>query len=74
MSDEEVLHTVAGMPRAMFNLVISLLRFKRAAVRAEKQFYQTLVENGVPKREAKELAGIYSSPTSIRSWIKMGEK
>jgi hypothetical protein len=73
MSDDEVLHIVAGMPRAGFNLVISLLRFKRAAVRAEKQFYRTLVDNGMPKKEAKELAGIYSSPTSLRSWIKMNK-
>jgi hypothetical protein len=73
MSDEEVLHIVAGMPRMLLNLVISLLRFKRAAVRAEKQFYRTLVENGMPKREARELAGVYSSPTSLRSWVKMGK-
>ena len=71
MSDEEVLRVVAGMPRMLLRLVVSLLRFKRAAVRAEKQFYRTLVENGMPKKEARELAGVYSSPTSLRSWAKM---
>lgn len=73
MSDPEVLHAIAGMPRMLTRLVISFLRFKRTAVRAEKQFYRTLIKNGMPKREARELAEVYSAPTSLRSWIKIGK-
>jgi hypothetical protein len=73
MSNPEVLHAVASMPRMLTRLVVSFLRFKRASVRAEKQFYQTLVKNGMPKREARELAAVYSAPTSLRSWVKMGK-
>jgi hypothetical protein len=73
MSDEEVLRVVASTPRMLVNLVISLLRFKREAVRAERRFYRTLVANGMPRREARRLAEVYSSPTSLRSWIKMSK-
>ncbi|MEI6796534.1 MAG: hypothetical protein WCK39_06690 [Methanomassiliicoccales archaeon] len=73
MSDEEVLRIIAGLPRMTIQLVFSLLRFKRAAVRAEKLFYQTLIENGLSKREARKLAEIYASPTSLRSWIRMNK-
>lgn len=56
-------------PGLSLRLVISYLRFKRAAVQAEKKLSRSLQTNGIPKKEAKDLAASYSEWTSMRYWF-----
>jgi hypothetical protein len=56
-------------PRLTLRLLISYLRFKRAAVQAEKKLSRSLQTNGIPKKEAKDLAASYTEWTSLRCWF-----
>jgi hypothetical protein len=56
-------------PRLLLRLFISYLRFKRAAVQAEKNLTRSLQTNGIPKKEAKDLAASYTEWTSLRYWF-----
>ncbi len=67
---EAVLVVTAAFPKLMIMLFISYLRLKRAAVRAEKDLRRSLQANGVPKKEAKELAAAYTEWTSLRFWLR----
>jgi hypothetical protein len=55
-------------PRISLRLFISYLRFKRAAVHAEKNLSRSLQTNGIPKKEARDLAASYTEWTSLRYW------
>jgi hypothetical protein len=56
-------------PGLSLHLLISYLRFKRAAVQAEKNLSRSLQTNGIPKKEAKDLAASYTEWTSLRYWF-----
>jgi hypothetical protein len=60
----------AAVPGLMMRLIFSYLRMRRNAIRAEKGFYRSLVNGGIPPKEARELAWEYSSVTSVQYWIK----
>jgi hypothetical protein len=61
-----VLYAAVFGPVLGLRLTLSYLKVKRAARRAEKRFYHELVRSGLPKMEAKHLAGEYGSAISIR--------
>jgi len=69
-----ILYVSAAIPLMILGLLRSFLRMKRQAVKAEKEFYRTLVANGVPQREAKALAYEYTSVVSLTFWIRQGLK
>jgi hypothetical protein len=65
-----VLYVVASVPWLLLRLSRSLLRMKRQAVKAEKEFYLTLQANGVPRSEAKALAAEYVSVLTFSFWVR----
>ncbi|MFA5313156.1 MAG: hypothetical protein WC375_07580 [Methanomassiliicoccales archaeon] len=65
-----VVYIAAAVPALLIKLVVSYLRMKRRAVKAERRFYRTLLENGMDKRSALELSSEYSGPVTISYWIK----
>ncbi len=64
-----VLYTAAFGPLLGLRLSLPYLRMKRAARRAEKRFYRELVRSGLPRMEARYLAGEYASAISVRSML-----
>jgi hypothetical protein len=69
-SRDKVFVVAQSLPGLMLHLLISYLRLKRAAVRAERNLYHSLKANGIPKRQARELAASYTEWTSLRFWLK----
>ncbi len=73
--DEEgrsmVMMAASRGPILVLRLSRSYLRMRRSANAARKRFYRELVQNGLPKNEAKDLADEYSSSLSIRSALKL---
>lgn len=65
-----VLYAVANTPTLGFRLFVSYLRMKRAARRAEDNFYRELLRSGLPKDEARRLADEYGSAFSVRNFFK----
>jgi hypothetical protein len=65
-----VLQFTAFAPLMAVRFGILYLRMRRAAVRAEKRFYQELVKGGLPEVEARCLAEEYGSAFSLRDFIK----
>jgi hypothetical protein len=64
-----VLYAVALTPSLGLKVTVSYLRMRRAARKAEKNFYQELLRSGLPREEAKDLAAEYGSAVSLRSMI-----
>lgn len=64
-----VLYAVAYGPSVGLKVVVSYLRMKRAARRAEKRFYHELVRSGLPAQEARSLALEYGSAVSVRELV-----
>ena len=62
-----VLYAAAFGPVLGLRLSLSYLKMKRAARRAEKRFYRELVRSGLPKVEARYLAGEYAAAVSVCS-------
>ena len=58
------------MPMLAYHMFRSYLRVKVQAKRATKEFYRSLIANGLPKREAKALRDEYGSGMSITSLIR----
>ena len=65
-----VIAVVASMPVLLYHLFRSYLRVKVSAKKASKEFYRSLIANGLPKREAKALRDEYGSGMSITSLIR----
>jgi hypothetical protein len=65
-----VVYIAAAVPWLLVRLALSYLRMKRRAVKAERRFYRTLLENGMDKRSALELSSEYTGPMRISYWIK----
>jgi len=53
-------------PPLILRLFFSYLRAKRRANVADRRFFEAMVEGGVPREEARELADEYSSSISLR--------
>ena len=73
MNEQEkgtVLIVVASMPFIDCHLFRSYLRAKVSAKKASKQFYRSLIANGLPKQEAEALAEEDGSGMSITSLIR----
>ena len=67
----EALLVVAGTaPPLLLRLGISYLRYKRQAKRAGKSFLRSLVVNGIPEKEARDLADEYMTSFSFRNIVR----
>ncbi len=60
----------ANAPGLVWRLGISYLRYKRQAKRAGKVFFRSLVTNGMPEKEARDLADEYMSALSLMSIMR----
>lgn len=67
-----VLAVAANAPSLVWRLGISYLRYKRQAKRAGKVFFHSLVSNGIPEKEARDLADEYMSALSFRKLVRLG--
>ncbi|MGD0819018.1 MAG: hypothetical protein ABR986_11595 [Methanomassiliicoccales archaeon] len=65
-----VIAMVASLPLMVYRLFRSYLRVKVSAKKASKEFYLSLLANGLPKREAKALRDEYGAGMSITSLIR----
>ncbi len=65
-----VLAVAANAPWLVWRLGISYLRYKRQAKRAGKVFFRSLVSNGIPEKEARDLADEYMSSLSLMSIMR----
>ena len=67
----EAMLAVAGTaPPLLLRLGISYLRYKRQAKRAGKSFLHSMVVNGIPEKEARDLAEDYMTSFSVRTIIR----
>ncbi len=67
---EAVLVIAAMMPYIIWSVFTAYLRMKKTASRSADVFYGTMVKNGMPRREARQLADEYASTFTIRSIIQ----
>jgi hypothetical protein len=67
---QALLVIAAYMPSMILRIFASYVRMKRHARKAGRDFYDTLVENGVPPSQARSLADEYVSVISLRSIIQ----
>ncbi len=67
---EAMLVVAAMVPPMVLKILRSYLHLRNEAKRSTREFYQSLLKNGVPKHEAKGLADDYNSMISLRSLIK----
>jgi hypothetical protein len=69
-SGEMVLAVAANAPGLVWRLGISYLRFKRQTKRAGKAFFRSMVSNGMPEKEARDLADEYMSALNLMSIMR----
>jgi hypothetical protein len=67
---EAMLAVAATAPPLLLRLGISYLRYKRQAKRAGKSFFRSLVVNGIPEKEARDLADEYMTSFSFRNIVR----
>ncbi len=67
---EAVLVIAGMMPWIVWSVLVAYLRMKKTASRSADVMFQTMVRNGMPKREARQLADEYASTFTIRSIIQ----
>ena len=65
-----MLAVASNAPGLVWRLGISYLRYKRQAKRVGKVFFRSLVANGMPEKEARELADEYMSALSLMSIMR----
>jgi hypothetical protein len=70
LNRQAVAVTVVQAPVLFFRVGIQYLRIKRSANKARGRFYRELIQGGVPKSQAKELADQYVSAVSLRSTMQ----
>ena len=67
----EAMLAVAGTaPPLVLRLGISYLRYKRRAKKAGKSFFHSMVDNGMPEKEARYLADDYMTSFSVKTIIR----
>jgi len=59
------------LPKLLFKLSITFLKFKRRAKTAEKVFRKELVEQGLDRQTASELTEIYMNSSKIKNYIQI---
>jgi hypothetical protein len=59
------------LPKLLFKLSITFLKFKRRAKKAEKVFRKELVEQGLDRQTASELTEIYMNSSKIKNYIQI---
>jgi hypothetical protein len=67
---QAILISIVQVPKLSFRVGLQYLRLKRSANKARGRFYKELINGGVPKQQAKNLADLYVSAVSIRSIVK----
>lgn len=65
-----MLIVATSVPSLVVRISLSYLRMKRQANRSARQFYLSLVKNGMPKREARQLADEFASAFSLSTMMK----
>lgn len=65
-----LVYVAAYAPILGIRTFFSYLRMKRAANRSSRQFYRSLVDSGVPSREAHALVDEYTAVVSVRYWVR----
>jgi hypothetical protein len=68
--DGAIVIIAASIPVMAYRLFRSYLRVKVSAKKASKVFYQSLLANGLPKREARALRDEYGAGMSITALIR----
>lgn len=69
-SGEVVLVVAATAPSMVWRLGISYLKYKLQAKNAGRVFFRSLVSNGMPEKEARDLADEYMSAFSLRQLVR----
>ncbi len=64
---EAALVVAAMVPSMILRLFRSYIHLRKEAKRSTREFYQSLLKNGVPKHEAKGLADDYNSMISLKT-------
>jgi hypothetical protein len=67
---QAILVSVVQAPFLSFRIGVQYLRMKRSANKARGRFYKELINGGIPKQQARDLADEYVSAVSIRSIVK----
>jgi hypothetical protein len=67
---QAILISVVQAPILSFRIGLQYLRMKRSANKARGRFYKELIDGGIPRQQARELADEYVSAISIRSIVK----
>lgn len=65
-----MLAVAATAPSMVWRLGISYLKYKIRAKNAGKVFFRSLVSNGIPEKEARDLADEYMSAFSFRQLVR----
>ena len=60
----------AMMPYIIWSVFSAYLRMKKNASRSADVFFKTMVQNGMPRHEARQLADEYASAFTIRSIVR----
>jgi len=58
------------LPKLLFRFGITFLRFKRGANKAGKVFRKELIRQGLDKRTASELTGLYMKGSEIKNFLQ----
>lgn len=60
----------AYLPLIAFKLLLAYLRYRRTSKKYVKKFRKTLIKNGIPAKEAKELADMVNI-IGVRDFIRV---
>ncbi len=78
MAARTVTSVISGSLKLLFKVYYAMRKGRKMVKRGSEAFYETLVENGVPKKEARELAKTFKSTgeevLSIRKFIRLASK
>ena len=69
-SGDVILAVAATAPSLVWRLGISYFKYKLQAKNAGKVFFRSLVSNGMPEKEARDLADEYMSAFSLRQLVR----
>ncbi|HNX47289.1 MAG TPA: hypothetical protein PLC39_03430 [Methanomassiliicoccales archaeon] len=67
---QAIIYIAAAVPGLLISLGIAYLRMRKRAKKEARRFFLTLVRDGVPVPQAKELADIYASSISLTEMIR----
>ena len=67
---EVMLVVAATVPSMALRILRTYLHLRKEAKRSTRDFYKSLLKNGVPKHEAKGLADTYNQMISLKTLMK----